>query len=533
MASVSGVPAQEIVASVEAAAGRAASESAGEAVAVRLDLETGRFHRAASEAGETELEGLARPVVRAARGELEDRLRQSRLLAGGERFRDRIGKLETGRVLRREGADLIVDLGASVARLPANEQSRHEVFNPDDTVRAVVVALRPEEPPVILSRIAPEVVAGALEREAPEVRSGIVRVRGVARLPGVRAKAAVSAERRDVDPVACCLGPGGSRIRAVSRELRGERVDVVRWHPDPAVFARHALRPAEVLSVGPDPDSREPGALLVLVAEEELPRTLGKRGQNVRLAADLLGAPLEVRAPEEGGTRAGGSARGRGPRPPMRGREVERRPRREDDDRRRFRREGTDRPPRRDGDDRRRFRREGTDRPPRRDGDDRRRFRREGTDRPPRRDGDDRRRFRREGTDRPPRRDDDRRRRFRREGTDRPPRRDGDDRRRFRREGTDRPPRRDGDDRRRFRREGTDRPPRRDDDRRRRFRREGTDRPPRRDGERRPFPQERGRRRPNSAPGSDSLRASRGPEPVDEQAPVPEPTEPSAPESTD
>ncbi len=312
VAAISGVSVEAIIGSVEDAAGQAASGSAGGPLAVRLDRKTGRFHRLAP--GESEGEGdadlrqLARPILRAARRELGTRLQASRLLAGGERFRNRIGMLETGRVAAREGGDLIVDLGASRARLPAEEQSRHEVFNPDDTVRAVVLAVRPEDPPVILSRIAPAVVAGALEREVPEVRSGAVQVRGAARIPGVRAKVAVASESRNLDPVACCLGPGGSRIRAVSRELRGERVDVVRWHADPAVFARHALGPASALSVGPDPDAPREGALLALVTHEELPRALGKRGQNVRLAAELLGVSLEVRA------RDAGSGPDRGPR---------------------------------------------------------------------------------------------------------------------------------------------------------------------------------------------------------------------------
>ncbi len=351
VAAASGVSADEIIGSVEVAAGLAASESVGAPVLVRLDRETGRFHQTASGSDESEEAGpaqgtanlrqLARPILGAARQELEERLKASRMLAGGERFRNRVGKLETGRVVGREGGDLIVDLGASRARLPAREQSRHEVFNPDDMVRAVVVAVRPEEPPVILSRIAPAVVAGALEREAPEVRSGAVTVRGVARFPGVRAKVAVSSDSREVDPVACCLGPGGSRIRAVSRELRGERVDVVRWHPDPRVFARHALRPAEVLSVESDPEGRGgPGGLLVWVTGEELPRALGKRGQNVRLAADLLGVSLEISQREGSGHPplrtdrqvASGSGR-RDPGTP--GNRFRRRPERTGDDRRR------------------------------------------------------------------------------------------------------------------------------------------------------------------------------------------------------
>ncbi len=321
----------EVIAGVEHAAGLAASRSAGRTLRVRLDQETGilqcfasqrvvaevadperEIHRDQAPEGASEgdlvevpapLRSASRNAAWAARETLETKLRAGRLLARANRFRDRIGKLETGRVLRREGHDLIVDLGPVEGRLPGGEQSRHEVFNPDDTVRAVVRSIEPEDPPVILSRIAPEVVAGAIERETPEVRRGLVEVRAVARHPGTRAKAAVWSEAPGVDAVAACLGPGGARIRAVSRELRGERVDVVRWSPTMEGLARNALRPAEVLRVeratgpAPSPDRgrrrRDPG-LIVTVSEAELPRAVGKRGENVRLASELLGIPIEV-----------------------------------------------------------------------------------------------------------------------------------------------------------------------------------------------------------------------------------------------
>jgi len=357
----------EIIAGVEQAAGLSASQSSGRSLSARLDTEKGRLvcyarKRVAAEVQDPETqvavaaapEGsspgelvevpvpfgtAARSAARAARAVLEARLRAARMLARAERYRDRVGKLETGIVARREGQDLIVNLGPVEGRLPAEEQSRHEVFNPEDTIRVAVHSIEPHDPPVILSRIAPAVLAGLIERETPEVRRGVVRVRAVARHPGLRAKVAVSSAAPDVDPVAACLGPGGSRVRAVSRELRGERVDVVLWNARVETFARNALRPAEVLDIRRvDEESgdrasrrlRQSGGLLVTVSEAELPRTLGKRGQNVRLASELLGIPIEVVA--EGAAPRGDERRDRrGPRagrPPGRGPRDSRSPRR-------------------------------------------------------------------------------------------------------------------------------------------------------------------------------------------------------------
>lgn len=336
----------EIIASVEQAAGLAASRTSGRSLSARLDADKGQLicyvvKRVVAEVQDPEAEvagavapegaspgdlveipvplgTAARNAARAARAVLEARLGAARMLARAERYRDRIGKLETAIVARREGQDLIVNLGPVEGRLPADEQSRHEVFNPEETIRVAVHSIEPHDPPVILSRIAPAVLAGLIERETPEVRRGVVRVRAVARHPGLRAKVAVSSAAPDVDPVAACLGPGGSRIRAVSRELRGERVDVVLWNARPEKFARNALRPAQVLDIqrvdeesgaGSSRRLREQGGLLVTVSESELPRTLGKRGQNVRLASELLGIPIEVVA--EGDSPGSGEPRGR------------------------------------------------------------------------------------------------------------------------------------------------------------------------------------------------------------------------------
>ena len=365
----------EVIAGVEQAASLAASQTAGRALTVRLDPETGDLacfasKRVVEEVNDPEAEVLfsaapagaevgqttevpaplgaaVRSAARAGREVLDARLRGGKLLAQADRYRSRIGKLETATVTRREGGDLIVDLGPVEGRIPSREQSRHEVFNPEDTVRASVVAVEPEDPPVILSRTRPELLAGVIERETPEVRQGTVEVRAAARRPGLRAKAAVWSGVSGVNPVAACLGPGGARIRAVSRELRGEQVDVVLWSGSPERFARNALRPAEILAARPaepgeiavrpsaprpadrrrrpegtragrpdrgpgrgpgrGPDRRPdrgraefPHGLVVTVAAEELPRALGKRGQNVRLASELVGFPIEVI--EEGGS---------------------------------------------------------------------------------------------------------------------------------------------------------------------------------------------------------------------------------------
>lgn len=345
----------EIIAGVEQAAGLAASRSSGRDLQVRLDTGKGQLvcyvrKRVAAEVQDPEIEvsvdaapgeaspgdlvempvpfgTAARSAARAARAVLEARLRAARMLSRAERYRDRIGRLETAIVARREGQDLIVNLGPVEGRLPASEQSRHEVFNPEDTIRAAVQAIEPQDPPVILSRISPAVLAGLIERETPEVRRGVVEVRAVARHPGLRAKVAVSSTVAGVDPVAACLGPGGSRIRAVSRELRGERVDVVRWAEPLEAFARNALRPAEVLDIRRSDEAGLRGAgrkfrgkdgLLVTVSEAELPRALGKRGQNVRLAAELLGVPVEVVADGESPGPDAPSARRRPGRSPAR-----------------------------------------------------------------------------------------------------------------------------------------------------------------------------------------------------------------------
>ena len=385
----------EVIAGVEQAASLAASQTAGRTLSVRLDPESGSLRcfaskRVVEEVRDPETEVLLsaspegsepgevvalpaplgaarRSAARAGREVLASRLRGAKSMALAGRYRDRVGKLETGTVKRREGADLIVDLGLVEGRIPASEQSRHEVFNLEDTVRASVLAVEADEPPVVLSRIRPELLAGVIERETPEVRQGSVEVRATARRPGIRAKAAVWSDTVGVNPVAACLGPGGARIRAVSRELRGERVDVVLWSRSPERFARNALQPAEVLGVRParpgemprrpaaEPgrpgarggrgrrDSRDggrpraasprgfgrgrtphgspdrspdrsdfpPDGLVVTVSAEELPRALGKRGQNVRLASELIGIPIEVVAEgETPGARGGSRERG-------------------------------------------------------------------------------------------------------------------------------------------------------------------------------------------------------------------------------
>ena len=294
----------EIIASVELAAGLAASRHLGRPVEARLDPSNGAFSfaepegsRQGPDAAESVVPAGAgflrasREAARSAREVLHLRLKNARLLSRAARYQDRIGQLETGSVARREGRDLIVNLGPVEGRLPLSGQSRHEVFNEGDLIRAAVTAVRPEEPPVLLSRTAPEVVAGVMERETPAIRSGEVSVRGVARLPGIRAKAAVTSNSSSVDPVAACLGPRGATIRAVTRELRGERVDVLRWSGSMETFVRNALRPARVLSVEIPADG---SGALVTVVESELPRALGKRGQNVRLASELTGQRIEV-----------------------------------------------------------------------------------------------------------------------------------------------------------------------------------------------------------------------------------------------
>jgi len=214
-------------------------------------------------------------------------------------FGDRIAQLLTGIVKRAENGDLVVDLGRTEAVLPRREQSRAEVFSAGDRIRVVIVrVLRTSRgPQVVVSRTDPALLARLFEMEVPEIYEGTVLVKNAVREPGDRAKVAVYSRDKDVDPVGACVGIKGSRVQNIIRELRGEKIDIVEWSEDPHSFAINALNPAKVSRVSVVEEKEK--IMEVIVEDRQLSLAIGKKGQNVRLAARLIGWRIDIKSEEE------------------------------------------------------------------------------------------------------------------------------------------------------------------------------------------------------------------------------------------
>ena len=208
-------------------------------------------------------------------------------------FKDRQGEIINGIVQRFDRGSIIVNLGRTEAELPPKEQVPKESYKQGDRIRAYILDVRQfsRGPQIILSRTHPNFVSALFENEVPEIPEGIVQIMQVAREPGGRTKIAVASKDADVDPVGACVGMKGRRVQAVVQELRGEKIDIVTWHPDAAKFICNALSPAEIIRVIVDEDNR---SMEVVVQDDQLSLAIGKRGQNVRLASRLSGWRLDV-----------------------------------------------------------------------------------------------------------------------------------------------------------------------------------------------------------------------------------------------
>jgi N utilization substance protein A len=208
-------------------------------------------------------------------------------------FKDRQGEIINGIVQRFDRGSIIVNLGRTEAELPPKEQVPKESYKQGDRIRAYILDVRQfsRGPQIILSRTHPNFVSALFENEVPEIPEGIVQIMQVAREPGGRTKIAVASKDADVDPVGACVGMKGRRVQAVVQELRGEKIDIVTWHPDAAKFICNALAPAEIIRVIVDEDNH---SMEVVVQDDQLSLAIGKRGQNVRLASRLTGWRLDV-----------------------------------------------------------------------------------------------------------------------------------------------------------------------------------------------------------------------------------------------
>src|SRR6266852_1975510 len=217
-------------------------------------------------------------------------------------FDGKDGQILRGVVHRIEKRNVIVEIGKAEAILPEREQIPGERFNPSDRIRAFVLEVRrsAKGPQITLSRTHPGYLARLFETEIPEIQEGIVVVKAAAREAGERAKVAVASTKRDVDPIGACVGLRGTRIQVISRELRGEKIDIIEWSHDPATFVARALSPAKVSSVTigePDPEGQ--AAAFVIVPDNQLSLAIGKKGQNARLAAKLTGMRIDIKSESE------------------------------------------------------------------------------------------------------------------------------------------------------------------------------------------------------------------------------------------
>jgi transcription termination/antitermination protein NusA len=202
-------------------------------------------------------------------------------------------------VKRFENGDIILEIGRIEAVLPRKEQSRAESYTPGDRVRTVIKGVNrsAKGPQIVLSRTDPALLIKLFEQEVPEIYDGTVVIRGAVREAGDRAKVAVFSRERDVDPVGACVGMKGTRVQSIIRELRGEKIDIVEFSEDPIAFVTNALSPAKVQRVS-IVDDRE-HVMEVVVEDKQLSLAIGKKGQNVRLAAKLTGWRIDIKSEEE------------------------------------------------------------------------------------------------------------------------------------------------------------------------------------------------------------------------------------------
>jgi N utilization substance protein A len=243
-----------------------------------------------------EFQDFGRNAVMAAKQRMLQRVREGERQKIIDEYADRIGELLSGEVQQADRGKLVVMLNRSReadAIIPWKEQNPRERFRQGEAIRAVLkkVEESPKGPRLILSRADPLFVAALFRLEVPEIQQGIVEIRGVAREVGGRTKLAVSSRDESIDPVGACVGLKGSRVRAVVQELGGERIDIVPWHPDPEVFAKRSLAPARVAKVVSDIEHR---VITAIVDEDQLSLAIGRNGQNVRLASQLIGWEINL-----------------------------------------------------------------------------------------------------------------------------------------------------------------------------------------------------------------------------------------------
>ncbi|MDY6913032.1 MAG: transcription termination factor NusA [Planctomycetota bacterium] len=262
-----------------------------EDISVHIDRESGDI-AAAVDGEQMSMRALGRIAAQTAKQVMTQRIREAERGSIYEEYLDRKGQIVTGRTARWEGGSLVVDLGRTEAILPRSEQIPGESHMADERIRAMVLDVReqPSAVKIILSRTHADFIRAMFELEVPEVAEKIIEIKTLAREAGYRTKIAVNSLDAKVDAVGACVGIRGSRIKSIVDEMGGEKIDIVRWNDSSKILIANSLKPAEVAEIAL---CFELGRATVVVTEDQLSLAIGKRGQNVRLAARLTGWDID------------------------------------------------------------------------------------------------------------------------------------------------------------------------------------------------------------------------------------------------
>ena len=290
---------ESIIEDLEAAMASAARKHFGseEGVEVKIDRETGEIY-AFLNGEQIDIKKLGRIPAQTAKQVMIQKLREDERGSIYAEYQERAGEVVTGTVARFEGGVTVVNLGRTEALLPRSEQIPGETHHPGERVRAMILEVKeaPNQVKIILTRTHPDFILRLFEQEVPEVAERIIEIRSLAREAGYRSKVAVTSIDSKVDAVGACVGVRGSRIKNIVEELGGEKIDIVRWNESSQILIGNALRPAEVREIAL---CFELNRATVVVSEEQLSLAIGKRGQNVRLAARLTNWDVDILTPHE------------------------------------------------------------------------------------------------------------------------------------------------------------------------------------------------------------------------------------------
>ncbi len=239
------------------------------------------------------LQDLGRIAAQTAKQVIFQRVREAERDIIYDEFKDKVGQIVSGTVLRKEKNLYYISIGKTEALLSQRDTLPNETLKRGDIVKAYLSEVRqtPKGPAIILSRTDPHFIVGLFKMEVPEISDGVVLIRGIAREPGERTKIAVSSKDTSVDAVGACVGMKGTRVQSIVRELRGERIDIIPWSEDPRIFIARALTPATVDRVGVNEDEK---TAMVIADDQQLSLAIGKRGQNIKLATKLTGWEIEI-----------------------------------------------------------------------------------------------------------------------------------------------------------------------------------------------------------------------------------------------